>query len=360
MKPLRIGWFYQDLNPGGGQRVCREISRILSERGHRVTVVVPTGRSQGTVIDGVKIIEAGPRIASPSLSIVSALPFMPAVIGRQDVIISSMPLMSFLNLLRYDARLHYHWIHSDDYRLFDDGVLMRSPAALKLYKISAQLSCRLPLKYWCNSKWTMKRFQEHTNKPAEIVSPGVDTEIFKPVEGVKKDLRLIGIVGRRAKMKGMADLITALNILAVKDVEFRLDVFTREKLTLPQTRFPAEVVNPVSDSELALRLCRCGLFMSASWHEGFYLPALEAMACGTPVVATDSGGIREYAADGENCLLTPPRNPAKLAEAVARLLNDKELTARLAGNALRAAQEFTWERTADKIEAIISADLERK
>ena len=359
MKP-RIGWFYQDLNPGGGQRVCREISRRLARRGNEVTVVVPSGRARGAKIEGVKIIESGPRIANPAASIIASLPFMLADIGRQDVIISSMPLMAFVNAARIDARLHCHWIHSDDLNLFDDRALIRYRWALELYKISVRASFRLPLKFWCNSRWTRERFQLNSPQPAEIVTPGVDQNIFKPIQRAGDRLPLIGVMGRRVKMKGTAEALEALNIIFGKGFQFILRVFTQEKLSLEKAEFPLEIVSPPDDRALADMLAECSLFVSASWHEGFYLPALEAMACGVPVVTTDSGGVREYAVEGKNCLMTPPKNPRKLAEAVEKMLLNSELSFKLAEEGIRTASKFSWDSSVDKIENIIFASLEKR
>jgi glycosyltransferase involved in cell wall biosynthesis len=79
---------------------------------------------------------------------------------------------------------------------------------------------------------------------------------------------------------------------------------------------------------------------------------LEAMASGRPVVATTTGGITDMIVDGENGLLVPPGDEYKLAEAMARLLNDAELRARLAAGTQERVQRFTSSAVAERLEAV--------
>ncbi|MBI4242393.1 MAG: glycosyltransferase family 4 protein [Candidatus Rokubacteria bacterium] len=86
------------------------------------------------------------------------------------------------------------------------------------------------------------------------------------------------------------------------------------------------------------------LLLMPSFDEGFGLPALEAMACGTPVVVSDRGSLPEVVGDAG--LLIPPDDIEALAGAVERVLTDRALTADLRGRGLERARAFTWERTA--------------
>ncbi|NPV29972.1 MAG: glycosyltransferase family 4 protein [Firmicutes bacterium] len=83
-----------------------------------------------------------------------------------------------------------------------------------------------------------------------------------------------------------------------------------------------EYVANVNDEELIQIYNSCSIFVSSSVAEGFAFPPAEAMACGCAVVATDSGGIREYAEHERTALLSPPRKPEALAENLLRVLKD--------------------------------------
>ncbi len=90
----------------------------------------------------------------------------------------------------------------------------------------------------------------------------------------------------------------------------------------------------------------CAL-VSSSRYEGFGLPLLEAMACGTPVIATSTSSIPEVLADAG--LLVPPANPEPLAEAMRLVLRSGELRNELARKGLARARTLTWDRTAKSV-----------
>jgi len=99
------------------------------------------------------------------------------------------------------------------------------------------------------------------------------------------------------------------------------------------------------------------VFVSGSWYEGFALPPLEAMAIGTAVVTTDSGGVREYARHGYNCLMVPPRDHRAIAEAVLALLRQPDLRRRLGENGRRTALRFSQERSSERFLAALRVAL---
>ena len=111
---------------------------------------------------------------------------------------------------------------------------------------------------------------------------------------------------------------------------------------------------------LAQLYCALDVFVSASHTESFGLAIAEAMAGGAAVVATETAGAREIIQSGETGLLVPVRDVDKLAEAVLKLLNDKDRRVRLG----RAAQQsvimrFSVERMIDETEEIYRAEIEK-
>jgi glycosyltransferase involved in cell wall biosynthesis len=103
----------------------------------------------------------------------------------------------------------------------------------------------------------------------------------------------------------------------------------RERLVMPGVRRDARAV--VGAADMAL--------LPSRW-EGLPLVALEALAAGTPIVATAVRGIRELLTDSENALLVPPGDPEALASAIRRLLADRSLAEALAGNGRRLSEQY--------------------
>jgi glycosyltransferase involved in cell wall biosynthesis len=114
--------------------------------------------------------------------------------------------------------------------------------------------------------------------------------------------------------------------------------------------FPAIYFNRPEQVRLAHIYSSATVFVSASWKEGFGLPGLEAMACGVPVVTTDSLGINDYARDGLNCIVVQPQNVDAIADAVIRVIEDEALTKGLVAEGLKTAKEFNWSDSITKLE----------
>jgi len=84
-----------------------------------------------------------------------------------------------------------------------------------------------------------------------------------------------------------------------------------------------------------------------SVYEGFGLPAAEASACATPVIATSGGALPEVIADGESGLVVPPMDPEALAEAIRSLLSNPDLRERMGNKGRERIQHlFTWQKSA--------------
>ncbi len=107
----------------------------------------------------------------------------------------------------------------------------------------------------------------------------------------------------------------------------------------------------IPDDHLPALYRRAEAFVLASRYEGFGLPCLEAMACGTPVVAADRAALPETCADA--ALLVDPDDPAAVSAAVLRAVTDPALRKSLRATGLRHAAKFTWERTARSTDAVL-------
>ena len=114
---------------------------------------------------------------------------------------------------------------------------------------------------------------------------------------------------------------------------------------------------PVSRQDLVALYRATDLFVYPSLYEGFGLPALEAMACGTPVLASNTASLPEVV--GDAALTVDPRDEDALVSQLERGLTDRELRDRLGVSGRAQASRFTWERCAAETLAVYDAVLNR-
>lgn len=108
----------------------------------------------------------------------------------------------------------------------------------------------------------------------------------------------------------------------------------------------------VSEEDLPGLYAGAEAFVLPSLYEGFGLPCIEAMACGTPVVASDQAALPETC--GDAALLVDPRDPQEVAEAVVRMATDAALQAHMRARGLQHAADISWERTSREIDALLA------
>ena len=90
-------------------------------------------------------------------------------------------------------------------------------------------------------------------------------------------------------------------------------------------------------------------------YESFGMVALEAMACGTPVIASEVGGLAFLVQDGVNGYHVPVRDPVALADRISQILNHPEERLQLATHAAETAREYAWSRIADRLITVFEA-----
>lgn len=190
----------------------------------------------------------------------------------------------------------------------------------------------------------------------EVVPCGIDTEIYFP-DGTRPIPGTILYVGRIKKYKGIQYALRAMDILRKRGVDCRMTVLgsgdylgnlrrTSEDLGLGDL-VSFEGFVPAEDKLRWLRESWVAVFPSEK--EGWGLTVIEANACGTPVVASDSEGLRDSVRNGETGLLVPHGKPVRLADALQKVLQSPDLRSSLSDNALRWAKSFDWESTASRM-----------
>ena len=190
-----------------------------------------------------------------------------------------------------------------------------------------------------------------------VVPVGVDHERFRPLPGVARvPGRLMTTASADVPLKGLVPLLEALAKVRTEHPAELVIVGkprrqTRVEATIERLGLQSAVrfVSGVSDDDIVRMYNEAELAVVPSLYEGFSLPAIEAMACGTPLVATTGGALPEVVGrDGETGLLVPPNDPGALAAALVRALGDPDLRSRLgAAGRARVLERFTWRACAE-------------
>lgn len=113
----------------------------------------------------------------------------------------------------------------------------------------------------------------------------------------------------------------------------------------------------VDDADLPALYSGATLFAFPSLYEGFGLPLLEAMGCGTPVVSSNASSLPEVVGEGETAVLLPPKDQAAWTETMRHLLSDPAARRRLAAAGKRRVRHFTWDRAARQLLDVYQALL---
>lgn len=207
-----------------------------------------------------------------------------------------------------------------------------------------------------------------------VVHPGVDLDRFTPASpaqarqqlGLPPDALVLLFAGRIQPLKAPDVLLRAVAVLLERTPGLR------ERIVVPIVGGPSgtglerpeslaalaaqlgiadlvRFVPPVTQAELAPWYAAATLVAVPSYNESFGLVAVEAQACGTPVVAAAVGGLTTAVAHGRSGLLVDGHDPERWADALTRVLLDERLRVALSAGALAHARDFSWEATAGRM-----------
>jgi len=227
----------------------------------------------------------------------------------------------------------------------------------------------------------LRRLYGLTPSHTRVIPCGVDLDAFTPVTPAQRDeaRRALALddtptllfVGRLDPIKGIDLLLESVALLRTParllvvggdpagdpEVE-RLRARAAELGLAERVRFPGAV--PQADLPTYYHAVD-GVVVS-SRYESFGLVAVEALACGAPVVASAAGGLPSVVRDGENGLLVRWRSPQAFAERIESLLRDDALRERLRANARASVEQFDWRRIGDRVRDLynqLTAESER-
>ena len=192
-----------------------------------------------------------------------------------------------------------------------------------------------------------------------IVHVGVDPRQFRPIDNVNVvPGRLMTTASADVAMKGLAFLLEALAKLRAKDGSIHLVVIGKPKYDSKATQLIKELnlaesiefVSGVTDQRIVELYNEAEVAIVPSLYEGFSLPAIEAMSCGVPLVATTGGALPEVVgADGVTALQVPPGDSDALAQKIGWALEQTNLRSVVgAAGRERVIQNFSWKITAER------------
>jgi glycosyltransferase involved in cell wall biosynthesis len=224
------------------------------------------------------------------------------------------------------------------------------------------------------SQYCIDRIRHHYGVPPQrlaLVPEGIDLGLWQPSADpallaeldARRDPFTVLCVARQYPRKRIADLIDAFATVIADESRARLVVIgdgpehgaLAQRLRDRGLQDHVQLLGALADdAEVRAWYERASVFCLPSQQEGFGIVFLEAMASGLPVVSTTATAIPEVVPDGEAGLLVPPRDPAALAQALLRLLQDPALRARLRDAGRRHARQYDWELVADRfLEAVV-------
>jgi len=345
---LRIGIVspYSLTVPGGVQQQVLGLARSLRAKGHEVRVlgpcdgpppdafVTPLGNSLPTAVNG-SIAPLAPD-ASAALRTIRALNDEAFdVVHVHEPLVPGPSLTALLVKMAPVVATFHSAGESAAYRTF----------SRQLKWVASRIDIRVAV-----SKDAVELAQRYIGGEYEVLFNGIELNDYVSPSTTPRE-NTIFFIGRHEERKGLSKLLEAL---AQLPPDVRLWIASDGPQTAElKTRFASdsriEWLGRISDSEKISRMSRASVFCAPSLHgESFGVVLLEAMAAGTPVVASNLDGYRNVATDNETAVLVEIGNVASLASALTRVLTEPQLATRLTANGREHAQRFSMDVLADR------------
>ncbi len=345
---LRIGMVspYSLTIPGGVQQQVLGLARSLREKGHEVRVlgpcdgpppdpfVTPLGNSLPTAVNG-SVAPLAPD-ASAALRTIRALNDEAFdVLHLHEPLVPGPSLTSLLVKLAPVVATFHSAGDSGAYRAF----------SRQLKWIATRIDIRVAV-----SKDARELVHRYIGGEYEVLFNGIELGVYQQPRDMKRE-NAIFFVGRHEPRKGLSVLLKALSLMP-DDVRLWIASDGPETSELRATYASdprIEWLGRITDEEKIDRMCRAAVFCAPSLHgESFGVVLLEAMAAGTPVVASSLDGYRNVATDNVNSLLVAPGDAPALAAALAKVIADPRLSQRLIEAGREHAQKFSMDALADR------------
>jgi glycosyltransferase involved in cell wall biosynthesis len=354
---LLVNWQDRENPLGGGAEIhLHEIFGRLAARGHEVTLLCGgwPGCPPGARLDGIEVVRVGTRHTFPFLA---RAHFRRNLAGKSfDLIVEDVNKIP-LGTPRWGGPPVVALVpHLFGGTAFQE---LAAPLAAAVW-LSARPLGRIyreaPFQAISASTATDLAERGIPRDAVEVIYPGIDTTAYTPHPAERAPEPVFAYLGRLKRYKGVQHVVRAfaemqhptatLEIAGAGDYRPALERLAASLDLGERVRF----LGRISETEKLSLLRRAWALVLASPKEGWGITNLEAAACGTPVVASNSPGIRESVRDGETGYLTAHGDVGAMASVMGRLAGNRELVAQLGAQARCFAETFTWERAADETE----------
>jgi glycosyltransferase involved in cell wall biosynthesis len=355
---LVINWLDRE-NPqsGGAETHLHEIYGRLAQRGHDVTLLCSgwPGCAPTASLDGMTVVRVGGRWTF-AMHVIGAYRALRRA-GAFDVVIEDINKLPLYTPMWVRERVDVVVPHLFGWTAFREASWPVAGTVVLAEKAIPAVYHRCDFTAISESTRSDLLARGVSVEKTRVIYCGIDSQQFTPDPAVRSPVPVIAYVGRLRRYKGvelilrgvaaMTDRRVQVEIAGTGDDRPRLEALA-ESLDLGQrVRF----LGFVSEVEKTALLRRAWIVSLTSPKEGWGITNLEAAACGTPVVASDSPGLRESVLDGRTGFLVQHGDIPGLAAAYDRIVADPALVTQL-GTAGRAfAESFTWESAADHTEA---------
>lgn len=325
---------------GGGERYPWELVKALSKYVNVTLIVFGSDRHTEKISETLTV-EKYPAVTSPPPLFTKTNPFPLTLsflseINKADLVHLHQFNTLISNLMIVYARHKHKFICVTDH----------GGGYFKLSKLFPIIGKSVDL-YMLVSHFSYKKFARYKDD-YHVIYGGVDTTKFRPLN-VEKENKVL-FVGKILQVKGINNLIKAVQKLDTKlYVDAKLLDKNYLKLLMNLDRGKAIFNFNATDKELIDDYNSALVTVLPSVSDILGLVILESMACGTPVICTNAGGMPEIVDNGKNGFIVPPNDPKSLEEKIRYFLNNPEESKRMGDNARKKIlEDFTWDAVAKR------------
>lgn len=335
---MKVGYILPHQNLTGGLKMLLTQMEMLKKRGHYVTAFFRGGEGQRALPSWTDV-EVDREVIIPPLE-----PLKKYVEDCEIVVAGWFPQL--LELKDINTPVFYY--EQGHELLFGDVPDYHNFNNIKLYLESCYKS-DIPIA--SISKFVSRALSARFDITTEVIPVGLDVNVYKPIKkNEDKELLTVLLVGNpHLRFKSFTDAINVLQLAWDRGLRFHVK-WVCQSPPSNHVSFPIETIVHPSQDVLIQCYQEADLLLFTSWYEGFGMPPLEAMSCGTPVITSDCGGVRDYAVSEYNCLLADPGDTEQFANHLERLLKDKELRKALSEKGRETALSLRYEDSILKIE----------